>query len=73
MEQRHEHRFGAVREDDRRVFVTGQVVLPMTRWGSGDGEGMDVRPQDHFGGVTMIGVDGQTLTDTDSGMTRRRC
>ncbi|GGK77846.1 beta-propeller domain-containing protein [Ornithinimicrobium pekingense] len=57
-------------EHDHRAFTwwpaTGQVVLPMTRWGSGDGEGMDVRPQDHFGGVTVIGVDGQTLTEGPS-------
>lgn len=54
-------------EQDHRAFLywpaTGQVVLPMTRWSSTDGKGS---PEDQFGGVTVVDVEGTGLQEGPS-------
>ena len=56
-------------EHDHRAFLhwpaTGQVVLPMTRYGAWD-PAREAEPQDQFGGVTVIGVDGTGMTEGPS-------
>lgn len=51
-------------EQDHRAFqywpATGQLVLPMTRWDTTEGEGT---PEDHFGGVTLIEVEGTGMRE----------
>ncbi len=57
-------------EHDHRAFLhwpaTGQVVLPMTRWGDWEGVADGDVPADQFAGVTVLDVDGGGLVESAS-------